>query len=134
MVETAFLAAAVEMVADTPDAAVRKLEWAYETCRPTGQMGYVASLAAALSEALEALGRHDEAEALAAASEHAAGEDDLDSQVRWRQVRAKILAGRGDLPEAEVLAHEAVERIAVTDALNMRAAALVDLAEVMKRV
>jgi class 3 adenylate cyclase/tetratricopeptide (TPR) repeat protein len=129
-VETAFLAAETEILAGDPAAAVRKLRWAYETVKPTGQQGYVASLAAALAEALEALGRYDEAEELTAVSESAAGADDPESQVRWRQVRGKICARRGDFDTAEALGREAVRQATATDALNMRAGALFDLAEI----
>ena len=49
----------------------------------------------------------------------------------WRSARAKILARRGDLDDAERLAREAVELVAETDVLNMRAYVLVSLAQVL---
>jgi class 3 adenylate cyclase/tetratricopeptide (TPR) repeat protein len=131
MLETAFLAAETEMLAGDPAAAERKLAWAYETVKPSGFKGYLASLAAALAEPLAALGRYDEAEELTALSEATAGADDADSQVKWRQVRAKIRAHRGDFDAAEAFGREAVRRAEATDALNMRGGALVDLAEVL---
>jgi class 3 adenylate cyclase/tetratricopeptide (TPR) repeat protein len=131
LVETAFRAAETEMLAGDPGAAERKLAWAYSTVEPTGQRGYLASIAAALAEPLEALGRYDEASEMTIISEAAAAEDDPDAQVKWRQVRAKLCARRGDHDTAALLAHEAVERAAATDALNMQAAALADLAAVL---
>jgi hypothetical protein len=47
-------------------------------------------------------------------------------------VRAKLLARRGDVEEAERLAREATERAARTDLLDDRAQALADLAEVLR--
>ena len=133
MVETAFLAAAVELLAGKPDHAVAKLRPAYDLFTATGHMGYAASLAAALAEGLEALGEDVEAGAMTITCEQTAGDDDLDSQVRWRQVRARLLARQGDLGAAEQVAREAVERVAASDALNMRAGTLVDLAGVLYR-
>jgi class 3 adenylate cyclase/tetratricopeptide (TPR) repeat protein len=134
LVEISFRAAETEMLAGDPDAAERKLAWAYRTVKPTKQWGYLASIAAALAEPLEALGRYDEAFEMTRISEAAAGEDDPDSQIKWRQVRAKICALRGDLDAASMHAREAAERAAATDAVNMRASALVDLAGVLDLV
>jgi class 3 adenylate cyclase/tetratricopeptide (TPR) repeat protein len=134
LVETSFRAAETEMLAGDPDAAERKLAWAYRTVEPTGQRGYLASIAAALAEPLEALGRYDEALEMTRISEAAAGEDDPDSQVKWRQVRAKICAVRGDVDAAALYAREAVQRAAATDAVNMQASALTDLAGVLELV
>ena len=52
----------------------------------------------------------------------------------WRQVRAKALARRGEDVAAEDLAREAVALAEPTDALDMRADALVDLAEVLRLI
>jgi tetratricopeptide (TPR) repeat protein len=134
LVEISFLAAETEMLAGDPNAAERKLAWAYRTVEPTGQRGYLASIAAALAEPLEALGRYDEALEMTRISEAAAGEDDPDSQVKWRQVRAKICAVRGDFDAASIHAREAVQRAAATDAVNMQASALADLAGVLELV
>jgi len=50
----------------------------------------------------------------------------------WRQVRAKVLARRGELETAERLAREAVELAETTDSLNWRGDARRDLAEVLR--
>ena len=48
----------------------------------------------------------------------------------WRQVRAQVLARRGEHAEAEQLAREAVSLAEETDMLNFHGNALADLAEV----
>ena len=57
---------------------------------------------------------------------------DIDAQYRWRAVRAKVLARRGDYAAAEALAREAVALTAGTDWLNTRAEVHLDLAEVLQ--
>ena len=52
----------------------------------------------------------------------------------WAPGRAEALARRGEDGAAEDLAHEAVALVEPTDALDMRADALVDLAEVLHLV
>ena len=49
----------------------------------------------------------------------------------WRQVRAKVLARRGERAEAERLAREAVAVGEDTDMLNVQGAAYDDLADVL---
>ena len=53
------------------------------------------------------------------------------SEMLWRQVRAKVLARRGEHAEAEQLAREAVAIGDGTDALNWQGDAYADLAEVL---
>jgi predicted ATPase/class 3 adenylate cyclase len=131
-VETAFRAADAELLADDPRAAHRTLARAYRTIAPTNQKGYLASLAAARAESLAVLGQYSRAERLTAVSRALAGADDVDSQVRWRQIRARICARRGDLETAAALAREAARLAAATDALNMRAGSLIELAGVLR--
>ena len=50
----------------------------------------------------------------------------------WRQVRAKVLARRGEHAEAERLAREAVAISDETDCLNWQGDAYADLAEVLQ--
>jgi tetratricopeptide (TPR) repeat protein len=58
--------------------------------------------------------------------------EDVDAQVGWRRVRAKLLARRGDVEEAERLAREAMALAARTDYLDLRAHTSADLAEVLR--
>jgi tetratricopeptide (TPR) repeat protein len=79
-----------------------------------------------------ALQRYDEAERFAQISRETSGPDDIASQVVWRGAQAKVLAHRGDGERAEALAAEAVTLANRTDALNLHADALRDLATVQR--
>ncbi len=59
--------------------------------------------------------------------------EDADAQTQWRRVRAKVLARRGELEEAERLGREAVAIASATaDNLDLRAQAFADLGEVLR--
>ena len=58
--------------------------------------------------------------------------DDLDPQVAWRRVQAKVLAQRGDFENAERLAREAIEAAGRSDYLDLHARAIEDLVEVLR--
>ena len=77
------------------------------------------------------VGRYDEADALAERSKELGAVDDVATQAIWRRVRALVLIQRGDVAGAERLAREALELMAVTDSINVRAETLIDLAEVL---
>ena len=57
--------------------------------------------------------------------------DDALTQMLWRQVRAKVLARRGEHAEAELLAREAVAIGEETDMLDAQGDVYADLAEVL---
>src|SRR5438046_746674 len=57
--------------------------------------------------------------------------DDAITQLLWRQVRAKVLARRGNKAEAEQLAREAVAIGDETQMLDAQADAYADLGEVL---
>jgi ATP/maltotriose-dependent transcriptional regulator MalT len=98
-----------------------------------GASGVASSEVAYLADAVFEQGRDDEAEQLTRDSEQLASRaDDLLSQLLWRSVRAKVLAGRGHLDEALRLSGEAVALAARTDALNDRANAWMDRAAVLR--
>ena len=61
-----------------------------------------------------------------------AGSDDIVTQMLWRQVLARVQAQAGRADEAERLAREAIEFGDRTDMLVNRAAAHLDLAEVLR--
>jgi tetratricopeptide (TPR) repeat protein len=56
----------------------------------------------------------------------------LDAQVKWRAIRAVILARRGAFEQAEDLARQAVDLADESDQVDSRAEAHVDLAEVLR--
>ncbi len=122
----------VEMLAGDPQAAERELRRGYDTLERMGERGVRSTLSAFLARALAAQGRYDEAEAYVRFSEETAGGDDLVTQVVWRTTQAVVLAHRGSLEEAEELAAEAVRMTEGTDFLDLRAGALVSLAEVLR--
>ena len=121
----------VELTAGDPEAAERELRWGYKTLQSIGDVAWLSTTAAILAEAVYRQGRHEEAEELTGVSEQAAAPDDCYSQVLWRSVRAKVLAGRGELDTAEDLAHEAVALTEPSDFLHLRSHALLSLGEVL---
>jgi ATP/maltotriose-dependent transcriptional regulator MalT len=121
---------AIEMLAGDPVAAESELRRDLNVLREMGERDYLPTTAALLSEALYRQGRHEEARELTVESESVAAPEDVASQSLWRSVRAKLLALRGRVEEAEALAKEAVRLIGETDNTEDLANALMDLAEV----
>jgi Flp pilus assembly protein TadD len=75
-------------------------------------------------------GRDDEADMLASEAAETGGID-LEPQVRWRGIRALVLARRGETVEAEALARQGLSLVAPTDFVGLRADASTDLALVL---
>ena len=76
--------------------------------------------------------RDDEAERWCSLAEETGAADDAWPHVGWRAAKAKVLARKGRIPEAESLARAAVAWVEPTDALNHHAKTLLDLAEVLR--
>jgi tetratricopeptide (TPR) repeat protein len=125
--------AAIEQLAGDWSAAERELRVVYETHKQRGDQGHLSSSAVDLAEVLVEQGHDDEALRLTEISQAAADLDDVDAQVGWRRVRARVLARRGSIPEAERLARAAVRLAEQTDALEDHGTALMVLAEVLRR-
>ena len=121
----------IELLAENPAAAEVELRRGYEELEAMGEKAVLSTISALLAEAIYAQGRYEEAEPFTYISEAAAATDDLESQVRWRAVRAKLLARRGDIERGERLAREAVALAEPTESPNLKGDALVDLAEVL---
>jgi class 3 adenylate cyclase len=81
--------------------------------------------------ALFALDRLDEAYAWTGRAEELGASDDAFTQLVWRQVRAKVLARRGQHAESERLAREAVAIGEGTEFVSGQGDANADLAEVL---
>jgi class 3 adenylate cyclase/tetratricopeptide (TPR) repeat protein len=113
------------------EAAEREIRAGYEGLVALGNTGFGATAAATLGHCLVVLGRMDEAEELVAVSRETATAEDVVSQVAWRNAQARLLAARGEPPEAVKVAKEAVELALATDALSEQGEALVILAEVL---
>jgi class 3 adenylate cyclase len=93
--------------------------------------GPLSTYVSLLGRELCALGRFDEAEALAHRGREIAPDDSFDAGL-WRQVQARVLAHRGEHSEAERLASEAVAGLEQSDNLLWRGDAWYELAEVLE--
>ena len=124
--------AEIELLAGRPEAAERVLRLSVAALERRGDVGHLATVAPLLADVLYLQGRADEAMPLTALVAESALTDDLDSQVGWRRVQAKVLAEQGDFEQAERLAREAIELAGQTDFINLHARALEDLAEVLR--
>ena len=122
----------VELLADDPATAEAKLRVGYEALKEMGGTGPLANVAAMLARALLLQQREDEAEQLTRVCRAITAETQVDTQIRWRQLQAVILARRGDLEPAEQLANEAVARADRSEQPDTRAESRMDLAEVLR--
>jgi ATP/maltotriose-dependent transcriptional regulator MalT len=121
----------IELLAGDAVAAERELRPAYEMLRRTEHWGYLASIVPRFVDALLAQGRDEEGLRATELIDRHLVEEDVDGQVGWRRVRARLLVHRGELEQAERLARDASAMAERTDYLELRAEALVALAEVL---
>ena len=99
--------------------------------RSSGEQGFLSTAAACSRRRSTQLDRLDEADAWAGRAAELGASDDAFTQMLWRQVRAKVLARRGEHAEAERLAREAVAIGETHGLLNGQGDAYADLAEVL---
>jgi class 3 adenylate cyclase/tetratricopeptide (TPR) repeat protein len=121
----------LELLAGDPAAAA---EFGQESMRLFDEMGersLASTTGGLLAQALYELQRLDEAETWALRSAELGASDDKLTQMLSGQVKAKILARRGEHAEAERLAREAVAIGEETDMLDRVAGAYADLGEVL---
>jgi len=90
------------------------------------------SLAGMLASVLYQQGHFEEADVVAVKVKASADAEDIDAQARWRAVRGKVAARRGDIARGLALAQEAVELRSRSEAPADLADALADLAEVQR--
>jgi class 3 adenylate cyclase/tetratricopeptide (TPR) repeat protein len=121
----------VGMLAGDPAAAELELRRDYDTLAAMGETYFRSSVAGLLGHALWALGRFDEADKFAEIGEALSDADDVDSQVIWRTVRAKLMARAGRADDAIAFAQEAVDMAVRTDDIERQADALQDLADIL---
>jgi class 3 adenylate cyclase/tetratricopeptide (TPR) repeat protein len=124
-------AGVIELLADEPASAEQELRASCEGLQRIGDWGHFVTSAARLTDALIAQGRGVEAEPMVALAFENVVEEDAEAQVGLRRVRAKLLAERGDVDQAEGVAREAVARAEAIDYLDARAHVLADFAEVL---
>ena len=122
----------VELLAGEPVAAEGFIRAACEALERMGNQGHYVTVAVGLGNALLAQGRDDEAESVIERIAKGAIEDDLDPQIGWRRLKARLLAHRGDFEAAERLGREALELAARGDYIDLHARAHEDLAEVLR--
>jgi len=122
----------VELLAGDLEAAERALRRGYEALERRGITGIRSTIAAMLARVLLRLGRDDEAEAFIEVCRRDAAEHQLDNQIKWRELRALVLANRGEHAEAERLAREAVDRAERSEQVNSQADAYFDLGVVLR--
>ncbi len=121
----------VELLAGDPVAAEREFRRGYEIVSAAGVQTDLAAQAALLSFALLAADRHDEARPLAEQARRLVSAEHPIAWVVAATALARSRARDGDLAAAEREARGAVETAAGTDALNLRAEALMALAVVL---
>jgi ATP/maltotriose-dependent transcriptional regulator MalT len=130
--QTSFDSGPVEMLAGDLAAAEGELRRDFDALDRMGETNYISTTAAFLAEVLYRQGDLEGADEHTRISEELAAHDDVSSQFRWRSVRGKILASRGEAAEGEKLAREAVAMIQASDDLNSQGDAMIDLAEVLR--
>ena len=128
---TTMEAAESELAAGDPQLAAEVALQGVAELESHGEQGWLSTVAGYAAESLYRLGRDDEAWELTERAEEAGARDDVITQMLIRQVRAKILARRGELEDAERLAREAVALSEPTDALEAKANSYRDLATVL---
>ena len=128
---TAILGADIELWAGDHAAAAELGIEGCEQLEALGEKSVLSTAAGMLGQALYELGRLDEADAWAGRAAELGSRDDVITQMLWRQVRAKVLARRGEAGNAERLAREAVAAGEGTDMLYQRGDAYADLGEVL---
>jgi len=122
----------LELHAGDPVAAERELRVGFDRLGELGESGFRSTMGTLLAEALVLQGQDAEAEDVLAMVDEFVLKDDADPQVRMRSVRARVLARRGELADAERLGREAVAIAAKTDYLVLHGKALLALADVLR--
>jgi tetratricopeptide (TPR) repeat protein len=123
--------ARIELYAGNVATSARILEEGCAALDRVGDRANLATRAADLAEVMFALGRVKEADRWCTLSEETGADDDVWTQIAWRTARAKLLGHADKLAEAEKLARAVVALAEPTDALNHRAKAQLDLAEIL---
>jgi tetratricopeptide (TPR) repeat protein len=124
--------ASVALLAGDARVAVEESRRSVRELEELGEQGFRSTSLAYLALSLQAAGEPDEAEQAASASEEISAPDDWINFTLGRTARALVLAGRGELEEAEAVARSAVEHAFRTDFPLTTADALAALARVLR--
>jgi tetratricopeptide (TPR) repeat protein len=127
----ALLVGDIEMFAGDLAAAERECRRGCEIFKEMGETGRFSTLAAQLADVLYGLGRDDESYGFTVESEKATSPEDVEAQASWRRVRAKVLARRGEVEQAEAMIGESL-RLAETspDDVHLHSKVLKDVGRV----
>ena len=121
----------VELLAGDLASAEREVTADLAFLERAGETFYLSTMAAVLSRVVRDQGRDDDALVLSRVAEKATAADDVESLALWQSIRAPILARAGRTAEAESLARSAVELSQKSDAPQMQADSLSELAAVL---
>ena len=122
----------IELLAGEDGAAEALLRDGYRTLREFGERGNAASVAAFLARALQALGRGDEAEAMAVEAVDLGSPEDVEMHVYSHLARAGARLAAGAVDDAVAIASRAVDIAERTDASTMRGDALLELGRALR--
>jgi tetratricopeptide (TPR) repeat protein len=115
---SAMMTAHVELLAGEFDAAVELLVEGDRGLERLGEIGYRSTVLCRLADALQPLGRTQEAIATTRLADEIAFPDDVETNSGWRSARARAMADLGAGEEAERLAREALDVLASTDSID----------------
>lgn len=121
------------IVADTRgdlDGAERALRSSYGRFRAMDDAANGGLVAVDLADVLARLGRHSEAESMAAVAAGLAADFDVEAQVGWRTASARARSSLGDADGAMRLVAEASERLDASDFTMLRADSMAAMADV----
>jgi class 3 adenylate cyclase/tetratricopeptide (TPR) repeat protein len=121
----------VEFLAGNPAAAVEAGGRVCTLLDAMGESAHLSTVAGELALACCELGRLEDAARWADRAAELGSSDDAVTQVLWRQARAKVVARRGELVEAERVAREAIAIGESTQMLDTPAGSYAALAEVL---
>ena len=128
---TAHLATDIEFFAGDDSAAAAFAEEGCRLLEEVGDRGWLCTACAKLGYAYYRLGRLDEADAQATRSAEMGAPDDVANEAQWRELRARVLARRGEREEAERVAREMLTLVEDGDLVG-RAFGLFTLGEVLE--
>ncbi len=131
---TSLHAARVELLAGDPVAAERVARVDFDILGARGETYFRSTVAGFLARALLEQGRFEDADAMAEEARTLSADDDVESQLLWRGVAAKLLALRGLNDEALAMAESEREIAATISSPGYQADALTDTADVLAAI